>query len=326
MIPTPSGSSPGGPGTYFQASYFNGKGYLYDDTGMNMSSANLSAWAGDNYTHRQNFGFGTAIGGIACDNAGNSILVTDELVSPGQWGKVYKSTDGGHTWAHTHDINKSSPQVGGCLRFGNGVWLLANTDGSIFRSTDQFATFTTVIHGVLGPIDMVLGTGSNWVLMSTRNIPGTGFGLSNDDGQTWTTGNFGTAAGMTTSGCFDGVNWVFICNNLAFTDTVIAHSSDGSTWTVSADDNGLYGVAWSGTKYLSGGCDSAIDLQNDVNPAFRASGTLAGLQAGASTQLNPTGNCNFTGGGFIQLNGTAYDSTHNSVIIVSNTADVCTLP
>lgn len=77
----------------------------------------------------------------------------------GSFGQIFRTTDGGQTWAHWGDrvANPESLHYNAIAATGRGVLLIAGEAGKVYRSTDGGATWTTLDTGYQGQLYGILG-------------------------------------------------------------------------------------------------------------------------------------------------------------------------
>lgn len=126
----------------------------------------------------------TGDGLILFDKNNNSIMYAATI-----WDGIFKSTDGGKTWANK---GLSGKCLTGMAINSNGTifasaLLRGTTSGGIFKSTDGGSTWTTL--STVSTEKLVVN--GNTIYAS---VPGTGIYKSIDGGATWTTKNTGISA------------------------------------------------------------------------------------------------------------------------------------
>jgi hypothetical protein len=130
------------------------------------------------------------------------IAVSDLVYLATSWGPtpnqtdIYRSTDGGTTWAVTQTI--ASLSVWTMLSLGNGVVLMGThgaSIGQIYRSTDSGVSFTSVLTvGTTTGGDITSLTQLDNKVIALSGPPNEMAYVSTDDGLTW------AAAGAMTTG------------------------------------------------------------------------------------------------------------------------------
>jgi photosystem II stability/assembly factor-like uncharacterized protein len=126
-----------------------------------------------------------------------TILAMDanNVIAFGAYRMAEKSTDGGKDWTdwNLHVGDPISHNLYDVTRVGTDIFLVGET-GSVFRSTDNGASFPAVTPPAQSTLFVVLPTGDGGVF--TCGVAGLAF-RSADKGQSWTPVNFNTSDNLT---------------------------------------------------------------------------------------------------------------------------------
>lgn len=126
-----------------------------------------------------------------------AILATDadNVTVFGAYRMALKSTDGGKYWAdwNLHIGDPVSHNLYDVARVGSDIYLVGEA-GSVYRSTDDGASFPAVTSPEQSTLFAVLPTGDGGVF--TCGVAGQAF-RSADNGQSWTPVNFNTTSNLT---------------------------------------------------------------------------------------------------------------------------------
>lgn len=126
-----------------------------------------------------------------------AILATDSsnVMVFGAYRMAVKSTDGGKDWQdwNLHIGDPVSHNLYDVTRAGSDIYLVGEA-GSVYRSTDDGASFPAVTVPAQSTLFVVLPTGDGGVF--TCGVAGLAF-RSADNGQSWTPVNFNTTSNLT---------------------------------------------------------------------------------------------------------------------------------
>jgi photosystem II stability/assembly factor-like uncharacterized protein len=126
-----------------------------------------------------------------------AILALDpnNLIVFGAYRMAEKSTDGGKNWTdwNLHIGDPVSHNLYDVTRVGTDIYLVGEA-GSVYRSTDNGASFPAVTTPAQSTLFVVLPTGDGGVF--TCGVAGLAF-RSADEGQSWTPVNFNTTSNLT---------------------------------------------------------------------------------------------------------------------------------
>lgn len=214
-------------------------------------------------------------------NAGVSLLIDSD-------GNVFKSTDGGVTWASLSSL-PGAPfgGSGGNLIYSNGVWIYSD-GATAFRSADGGATWSAVSMGTVSAGFGMLATDGVSTLVMFANVLGTGtaYAHSTDNGLTWT-GSDPIAGGTVLFGTpplWDGAKFVALATDAALAQNEIITSTDGITWAITNTTNVLEeGLSFGNGVYLAGVGASGADAVISANTAINlAAATPVDIMSGSS--------------------------------------------
>jgi photosystem II stability/assembly factor-like uncharacterized protein len=126
-----------------------------------------------------------------------AILATDpdNVMVFGAYRMTEKSTDGGKDWLdwNLHVGDPISHNLYDVTRVGSDIYLVGEA-GSVYRSTDNGASFPAVTVPAQSTLFVILPTGDGGVF--TFGVAGLAF-RSTDNGQSWTRVNFNTTSNLT---------------------------------------------------------------------------------------------------------------------------------
>lgn len=205
---------------------------------------------------------GTAASGWACPpGAANGIALI-----PDSNGELWRSIDGGATWADTGVAIANLQEI-----VGAGNTLLLFTATASYRTTDGLAY--TGPHSLnftgLNNFGTAAGDGAGkWVVGSTgsRNTS-----ISTDDGLTWTQHVIFGAGNWVVSFIWDGTHWVGIAG---VSGTSVAQSLDGIAWTFASSLPDFFNNT---IGFLPGTPAYVAPVFNGSNNSVRVSNTPLGL-------------------------------------------------
>lgn len=109
---------------------------------------------------------------VKTDGAGSWLIVG----SAGTAGCIFRSTDGGLTWANI-SVNLMSSNL--CAAFGNGQWVVGGTGGQLMTSPDMTA-WTKHTFGVATSVTGIAFGDAQWLALAGNNVR-----RSIDNGVTW---------------------------------------------------------------------------------------------------------------------------------------------
>lgn len=223
---------------------------------------------------------------IECSSDGSIVLVGGRL-------GLYRSTDGGSTWANLADGTRGLPASSGTnywvavtmTRDGTKM-LVAAQNNSVYTSTNSGTSFT-VVSGLTATNWITAAISSDGTHMALGNDTGSGNGLaywSTNSGSTWT--SFAASSNRLISTCRiqNGIllfttgnyanqtndNNVYIarlnsCSSIiwngsrwvACCNTIpLAHSTNGTSWTTITNSGFIQGVndlCWNGRRFVATG-------------------------------------------------------------------------
>lgn len=191
---------------------------------------------------------GNPIIALVNDGAGNTLFVDVE-------GKVFESTNGGHTWGQVGTIaGLLTSATSHVMLFNDGVVILAadvhGTIADLYRSTDFGAVWSLVTAPITtssgaGAVALGVDPGSNnWVAASINQSAtpsSTVYAQSTNNGASWTgTGNVTDINGITAQFpiLWDGARWVLSSFDDSF-NPLVWISPDAGSWTQETTTNGM---------------------------------------------------------------------------------------
>lgn len=325
--------------------------------GSGNSSGGNGPAAGPQFTNQgQIFGPGTGIYTVLSDTAGNTLAA--EFTS----GDVSLSTDGGITFTPQGTIPNFAPgQLGGISITAAGTWIISGGDNlgnSLQRSTDVGATWAAIDPTIQNAGFISLGTdgAGNWVGFGNVDpMSGNEYGISTDDGQTWTTGVATIPAGPNfTVQLWDGAQWVLCAfhgtGGLLFTSpdginyTLVPQASPtaalqtivksgGQLFAPDAGAVGVFGPAANviALAALTGLPPAGVTGLTDINWLFKTSTLWIALDFEGGAASSPDF-VTWSGLGSVNLlpgetpAWAAYDALNDSVIMGGEQGSICTLP
>ena len=320
---------------YYKANSDMGVVYKTTDGGTtwaNCATAGMFSTSGSSFA---NFTcFTSSLTGVSCGDPVGGVF------------EIYRTTDGGMTWAAVTATNIPNPAsdygLNDCYtKFGNNIWF--GTDGGrVFHSSDAGLTWTvgttTAASGItkLAFRDAMNGLAYGYTSSSTSSF---GVYKTADGGVTWTAispvpaniGRKGLCA-------IPGTNKYASCGS-ATTNTVLAYSTDdGATWT----DWGSVGIqyldidfvdantGWAGTfqssgtggmyKYVLSTTDIKVmsDLSNQINAFPNPSNGLVNVAISLQKKENLSISVSNTLGQVIISNNYSSIANENIAIDLSN--------
>lgn len=322
-------------------------------SGSDSAPSNIACTAALIWTNRGNVAAGLNIYAVT-SQAGTTLLVDSD-------GHVFRSTDGGTTWAPWSTI-PGAPLggAGGNLIFNNGVWLYAVSGVgagtvSIARSVDGGQTWTTSdTSTVAAGFGYIAGNGANLLVYFTNVVnPGVdpNYARSVDNGVTWTTANPISGGTVTSRPVWNGSEFVATALDSSLAPCLIT-STDGLTWIIipCADPvdaltlvAGLYLCSADTDRVKSGASAALLAAAAPVHTGLSIPdglfGTIGGgtyffafdLIGGVAASLNAVNwalaTLNMAATESIGLSSAvAYDSVHNTYIAGGTLGTVCTFP
>ena len=174
--------------------------------------------------------------GLAWGNDVWNLGGDDENMGDGTFDNMFRSTDGGYTWAHIDNDNTIAAACFAIAYKGSGGIWLASTQSHIWKSTDDGATWTDkgALVGTRAIRCICYDGSGRWM----AGISGGHIWISDDDGENWTdsTGEgFGSAAIVSAVYAKGTINkWVIIGSSGRMSYS--SDASDGS-WTYNRTTN-----------------------------------------------------------------------------------------
>jgi len=241
---------------------------------------------GPQFVNRGNIGGGHAIYAMAADGAGNALAVSNI-------GQVFKSVNGGVTWAMVDTIANFAANIGqvsGDMLTAAGTWVLGAGGESVsapmvYRSANVGAAWTGIAATIDNAGGYVIGTNGTgtWLLVGNIENPGSPdiYGSSTNDSVSY------TSAGVTTIGgtapptiiLEDGGTWILPSVDPVSENGAIWTTTDLEDWTeiLLANTGEQFGqIITNGSAFFA-----CSNLDNDVYTGA----TLADLAA--ATAISP---------------------------------------
>jgi hypothetical protein len=239
----------------------------------------------------------------------------------------FKSTDAAQTWAAlstppSSGGNQSSIAFGGgqFVAFDNGTLYISGDDGVTWTNPSVPPAFAVNVATLMA-FSPTLGTGSGmWMLEQNA-----GYSTSVDGGNTWSTfvgvPGMSSGAAKTNNLFWDGSVFAFSGRDAANSNSVIATTANGHTWSVSTFAS-IFGPDEIETMWSDGG--SYVVGMTGSHHVRRAQ-SLAGLFTAPNTDLSLflTGNnpvtCVFTPDGWLAVASIADNGTSTNVLAEQDT-------
>lgn len=172
---------------------------------------------------------------------------------PGTTDGLLRSTDGGLTWDEVSLPAALNTSINSIVSPSDGVFVCCDRT-QIFRSTDSGATWSQITHGMSFGSGQRIGNlacNRDGVIMCAMVFASLeGYGISEDDGLTWTETSTGTGVAVANYISYANNNWILslATGGIEYTAIQAPASGDWATKNYSGS-TATEDFAWDGTRY-----------------------------------------------------------------------------